>query len=375
MSQTIKSFVQRIWKTNRTFDKRKFLSSYDCSDSSCLGVEWLRQPQCKRSWLSSLSPAADFYSLYSPAYTCATDSIQNEDMSEHNNSIKLALWESLRIDSSLSRPDLVIFVKTGTSRKINSSRAASFRHVLFDDFIPRLWRAYMFSFDGESNFRDVVNSLNRENREDYKRFNVVLSRNESTIDNISRMNELRQLVLNSQMIRECKKTIYVLLIVSFYFELSSISSSLSGNRIRCLEMIRCRLSDQVMMKLLERIHSSRLFFVTHSKALKYYLDKRDLCSSCRRYRKSVKFIVRDLNQLISIYATSARRPRRKISAFSQTMQWFVDQQHLDASFDTIYHESLNRSCKSCVTVAYCELKRQASDNKGRHESLKKSRLY
>ncbi len=115
-------------------------------------------------------------------------------MSGHNNPIKLALWESLRIDPSLSKPDLVVSVGTGTSTKTKSPRAASFRHVLFDGFIPRLWRAYMLSFDGESNFRDVVNSLDREDREDYKRLNVVLPRNQPAMDNTSRIDELRQLV-------------------------------------------------------------------------------------------------------------------------------------------------------------------------------------
>ena len=71
----------------------------------------------------------------------------------------------------------------------------------------------MSSFDGESNFRDVVNSLDRENRDDYKRLNVVLPRNEPAIDNTSRMDELRQRVhLNPQMIRGCEETIYALLI-------------------------------------------------------------------------------------------------------------------------------------------------------------------
>lgn len=49
----------------------------------------------------------------------------------------------------------------------------------------------MLSFDDESNFKDVINNLNRENRKDYKRFNVVLSRNELIMNNINRINELR----------------------------------------------------------------------------------------------------------------------------------------------------------------------------------------
>ena len=180
--------------TNRTFGKRESPLLYDCRGSSWLEAEWLRQPQCKRSWLPPLSPVADFHSLYPPAYTAATGLIQDGGMSGHNNPIKLALWESLRIDPSLSRPDLMVSVGTGTSRKTKSPRGASFRHVLFDGFISRLWRAYMSSFDGESNFRDIMNSLDREYREDYKRLNVVLPRNEPAIDNTSRMDESRQLV-------------------------------------------------------------------------------------------------------------------------------------------------------------------------------------
>lgn len=59
----------------------------------------------------------------------------------------------------------------------------------------------MLSFDDESNFRDVVNNLDCESYKDYKRLNVVLLKNESTINNTSRMNELRQFVyLNLQII-------------------------------------------------------------------------------------------------------------------------------------------------------------------------------
>ncbi len=43
----------------------------------------------------------------------------------------------------------------------------------------------MLFFDDKSNFKDVVNNLNYEDRKDYKRLNVVLSRNKSTINNIN----------------------------------------------------------------------------------------------------------------------------------------------------------------------------------------------
>ena len=84
----------------------------------------------------------------------------------------------------------------------------------------------MFSFDDESNFKDVVNNLDEENRDDYKRLNVLLLINESDIDNISRMSELQESVrLNSQLMKSCRKTLYALLIASFYFELDSSSTN------------------------------------------------------------------------------------------------------------------------------------------------------
>jgi len=79
----------------------------------------------------------------------------------------------------------VVSIGIGTSIKIKSLRAISFRHVVFDGFIPRLWRAYMLSFDGESNFRDVINSLDREDYKDYKRLNIILLKNEPAMDNTS----------------------------------------------------------------------------------------------------------------------------------------------------------------------------------------------
>ena len=86
----------------------------------------------------------------------------------------------------------------------------------------------MSSFDGESNFRDVVNGLDSENREDYKRLNVILQRNEPVMDNTSRMDELTQLIdLNPQMIQECEETTYALLIASFACKVAALRTAVT----------------------------------------------------------------------------------------------------------------------------------------------------
>ena len=298
-------------------------------------------------------------------------------MSGHNNLIKLALWESLQIDPSLSKFDLMVSIGTGTRKYPKSPRAASFHHVLFDDFIPQLWWAYMFSFDDESNFRDVVNSLNQETWEDYKQLNIFLLSNKLTIDNTSQMGELHQLMhLDPQMVLDCKETVYVLLMATFYFELSSILSEFPRDQVSCVGMICCCLPGEVIVELLEWVHPSCLSFVTKSKTLGHYHSKRDLCLSCRWYQKHVDFTVWDLGQLMSIYAQSARKPQRRISAFPQTMQWFIDQQCLDCPFGTAYHRNLKHyTCKSCSLATHYELKRQPPGSKNQPESRKKPRLY
>jgi len=138
----------------------------------------------------------------------------------------------------------------------------------------------MSSFDGESNFRDVVNNLDEENRDDYKRLNVLLPINEPGIDNISRMSELQESVrLNPQLMESCRKTLYALLIATFYFELDTLPTNPLG-QFQCFGTIRCRLPGKVMVQLLGRIHSSHLTFETSSKTLGYYGGMSDLCSLC-----------------------------------------------------------------------------------------------
>ena len=205
-------------------------------------------------------------------------------MSGHNNPIKLALWESFRIEPSLSKPDVMVSVGTGTRKNSISPRFTSFCHVLFDGCIPRLWRAYMSSFDGESNFRDVVNNLDEESRDDYRRLNIFLPVNEPSIDNTSRMGELRQSVLlDTQLMENCQKTMYALLTAAFYFELDSLPKYTPGGRFQCSGMIRCRLPGEAMVELLKRIHPSRLAFTANMRTLGQYCGKRDLCPSCQRY--------------------------------------------------------------------------------------------
>lgn len=166
-----------------------------------------------------------------------------------------------------------------------------------------------------------------------------------------------------------------MLIATFYSELDTLPTNLSG-QFQCFGSIRSRLPGEVMVKLLGRIHPSRLAFETSSKTLGYYGGTSDLCSICKRYRKRVEFHVRDLDQLVIIRVQTSEKPLRKIDAFPQTIQWFIDRQALNAPFGTAFHSDLrHRTCRLCLTSGICpSLKRRASNYKGGNSPRKKPQL-
>lgn len=299
--------------------------------------------------------------LYPPAYTRATGCVQDGGMGRHNNPIKLSVWEIKRLQLSkcINKPDFVLSLGAGMKNDKGSLNGCFRRHVLFNGFIPRLWRAYMSSFDGESNFKDVVKALDPERREDYARLNVDLPSNEPAIDSTTRMEELRQLVdCDPSITSKCKEILYSLLIATFYFELSRIPSELPDGGISCIGSVRCRLPSKVIVELLERIDPLPLSFPTQNSMLGYYNSSRDICHSCHRFRKHVEFIARDLGELITIHVQSSKMPPRNISAFPQSMKWFVDHQHLDAPFGTAYHKNISHACKSCSDFTESGIKRK-----------------
>jgi hypothetical protein len=293
-------------------------------------------------------------------------------MSGHNNPVRIALSERLRNDPSLLAPDIVVSLGTGAQKTSTSPRTTDFRHVILDGYVPRLWRSYMSSFNGQKIWDELINSVDERKREDYIRLNSVLPSDEPAIDNTDRMDELRESVHVPEMYRVCEKTLYALLVCAFYFELASIERIREG-QYHCRGTIRCRLPGIPAVNSLTRCHVSNLAFLTDVETLGYYAGNLDLCVLCHRYQKKVDFVVRHPTELVTIYAESITQGRRKISAFPQAMQWFEDHQKLDAPFGTAFHRDLqDRSCKACIPNI--SLKRPISDGEQRSPMCKKPRL-
>lgn len=190
----------------------------------------------------------------------------------------------------------------------------------------------MSSLDGQGPWRDLWNRLDAGTREDYFRLNVDFMKEGPAMDDVSRMDELRGLVQGQTDVqRTCQKVAFALLVSAFFFELSS-TPLFYGGRYYCKGTIRCRLHGKTICRAMEKVEDSRLVFMTEHEILGYFQSFQDLCVGCERYVKTVEFIVRHPSDPISIYMQSSTRRKRRLSAFPQSMQWFVQQQHLEARY-------------------------------------------
>ena len=75
----------------------------------------------------------------------------------HNNPVYLVLWECQKIWPFTTIPDVVLSLGTGTEKKSGSLATPYFQYILKDGFIPRLYRLFMSSLDGERAWRDLKN--------------------------------------------------------------------------------------------------------------------------------------------------------------------------------------------------------------------------
>ena len=220
----------------------------------------------------------------------------------------------MRIWPSIAHPDVVLSLGTGTEKEAISPGAPNFRHVFQDGFIPRLYRSFISSLDGQGTWRDLQNRLNQKSRKDYFRLNVALSKDQWTIDDTDQMSDLRKQVhLRSGKDQELNEIAFALMISSFFFELTKAPTFTKGS-YRCEGTIRCRIYSVPIEQLLKGIHSTWMF-VTDTENLGYYEPEHESCTACHRYEKRVEFSVRRPTDSVTIYIQSAANVRRKISGF------------------------------------------------------------
>ena len=279
----------------------------------------------------------------------------------HNNPASLAEWECRQIWPQHQKPDIVVSLGTGISERPGSQDESQLHSFLLNGFVPRLWRSFMSSLDGQRAWADLLNRLDEKARADYFRLNVSLPGKEVAIDDIDSMEKLRFSV-RQQPQSLCSDVSAALLVSSFFFELTKAPEFHSGS-YRCEGLIRCRLSADVIFQALLNSGQPSWVFMMDSELLGHYTPMLDRCQYCSRYRKLVTFCVRHPSDHLNINMQNPRLQRRKISGMPETLEWFVSQQHLRSDFGNPFHGALEQRKQCCSGVQEHGLKRK-EDGKG-----------
>ena len=259
--------------------------------------------------------------LFKPAYIASLDSFQDGGL-QHNNPLELALWECPKIWGPDITPNVLLSLGTGKEDDLRSPKAPDFRHILNDGFIPRLCRSFMSSLDGERAWKNLANRLDRESRGDYFRLNVLFVGDEPRLDDVGRIEELRNSVhLEPEGPRDRKRIALAILVTSFYFELSSMLIFELGKYL-CTGVIRCRNSPRAVLHSLNKHYGTQLELITAAGTLGM-LTSQDVCSVCHLYCKRVHFYVHHLEEVVSIQLRVSGLERRKLSGFPNSMEWFL----------------------------------------------------
>ena len=193
-----------------------------------------------------------------------------------------------------------------------------------------------------------MNRLDEECQDDYIRLNISLPDPEPEIDAVDQMDSLRQSVhLQSQGDAEAKHA-FTLLSSQFFLKLKGLLRKLTSGLYSCRGFICCKLGGFVIVAALKRVHPEELSWILDNQTVASMDMETDVCSLCHRYRKEVEFFVQDLETPLAISLRGTDDRTRRISAFPQSMKWFIEQQGLDNSFGNMNHGIPGRlTCRAC----------------------------
>ena len=269
---------------------------------------------------------------------------------KRNNPVRLALWESRLLWPSLKRPDFVLSLGTGTD--LNSRLdAPPFRHILRDGFVCRAYRWLKGAIDGEDEWQNLINDIDRKYRDSFMRVNISLSSSGLALDDLDQMESLsREVLMQFQTKHDSVKVSLNLLFSRLFFELDELPAFTGHGLYHCRGTIRCRLPGFKFLQATKAMSVEKLVITMDEETLALSNLQEEVCGLCHCYSRKLEFYVRHLDQVVtmSVCNEADGRERRELSAFPQSMEWFVEQQGLRDVFGSIDHGVPNRQpCKAC----------------------------
>ncbi|KAL2371439.1 hypothetical protein RJ035_005753 [Blastomyces gilchristii] len=146
--------------------------------------------------------------------------------------------------------------------------------------------------------------------------------------------------------KRIEEALILLLVSCFYFILDAVPDFHSG-LFYCVGSLQCRAPPRPIIQALLSLRPTTLCFYKDSLNLGFCLAEEDICESCQRYCRPVRFCVRDLKETVTL-ALCRDDAIHEVSMFPNTIQWFIDQQDLESNFGLENHGvPFHIQCSEC----------------------------
>lgn len=301
--------------------------------------------------------------LFSSVEIPGVGNLQAGGMKCHNNPVNVALSEAKNLWPIISDPDVVVSLGTGLETVNQSFKTSSFHNFLMDGWISWVCCSVMSSFEEQHTLREVRNILADRSQMDYFQLNSTFPDAPPAMDNAESMERLAQLVKSQPSgPHEHREIILALLTTCFFFELDKVPVFHCG-LFHCVDTIKCRVLAQSVICCLNSLQpSEQLEFYKDKLNLGLWLCVDDICSACHCYTCPVCFYTCSLEEQLTLSLWLGNLTYW-LSAFLNTVQWFIKQQGLDSVFGTANHGvPLKMGCVSCSGyAAECKKKRKFID--------------
>ncbi|KAL4933509.1 patatin-like phospholipase family protein [Aspergillus undulatus] len=293
---------------------------------------------------SSARATAAAPSLFSTVSLPGLGSFQDGGIPRYNNPASVAELEVKHLWPGAT-PD--VFITLGTGTGLRSTKPSSFRNVLIDGWIPRVYRAMQRTFDGRVPWLEQYSRLNDNAKENYFRFDPCFHQM-PPMDDTKCMEYLSKQTRIQSSWQNSSEAAVALLVSSLFFQLDAMPEYQSGF-FHCRGTIRSRCPPEPLIRRLSQLEPGRQDFFKDQINLGLYLSSADICSSCHRYSLAARFYVRNLDESITL-SLRLGSTKRRLSAFPKSMQRFIEEQGLDSPFGHSNHDiPLLVNCSACMT--------------------------
>ena len=306
------------------------------------------------------------YSYFKPKQLRDFGTFQDGGL-KYNNPVRPGLREVQRIWED-RECDIVLSIGTGYEQKLTSPVASNVRNLFQDGTLARFYRAALqsLSLNGQLSWEDHWSGLPDDAKKQQFRLNLPLVGKEPSIDDVGSMQYLQDQI--QYHLEDIEGIARAFKAVSFFFELNGLPL-FEGGRYCCRGSVLSRSPNSLdLIRSLGLNYPYAQFF--NQDVPLGFLRASDICTLCGCFQKEVTFYVRHPTDRVNLQLVFNRLYRRSISAFPQSLDWFVDRQKLDADFGQPDHKS--RTGHSREHRCPCEVQRRQDVSRPEATNKKRS---